>query len=270
MRIRTIKPEFFLHEGLFEAESALKLPLRLAFAGLWCAADREGRFKWEPRRLGVQILPYDAVDFSRVLDALASRGFIRKYASGTDVFGVIPSFTAHQVINNRERESELPEPPAIEQNQGLDACGTRELRDDDENTDTKSGREGKGREQGTGNKEGNGTGRAPSAWNPSPEQLIVSRWFHRRPTTAWTDKEIKAWNAIPSESIADGIDILAAPYLAGEKYCRRDLLTLLNNWQGEIDRWRSYKAAVSSDVQPAQSGYEDPPFLNDDEAIFHK
>jgi len=93
MRIRTIKPEFFLHEGLFEAERATKLPLRLAFAGLWCAADREGRFKWEPRRLGVQILPYDNADFARVLDALATRGFIRKYALGTAEYGVIPSFT---------------------------------------------------------------------------------------------------------------------------------------------------------------------------------
>ena len=67
MRIRTIKPEFFLHEGLFEAERAAKLPLRLAFSGLWCAADREGRFKREPRRLGVQVLPYDSVDFWIVL-----------------------------------------------------------------------------------------------------------------------------------------------------------------------------------------------------------
>lgn len=273
MRIRTIKPEFFLHEGLFEAESVLKLPLRLAFAGLWCAADREGRFKWEPRRLGVQILPYDAVDFSRVLDALASRGFIRKYALGTDVFGVIPSFTAHQVINNRERESELPEPPAIEQNQGLDACGTRELRDDDENTDTKSGREGKGREQGTGNKEGNGTGRAPSAWNPSPEQLIVSRWFHRRPTTAWTDKEIKAWKAIPPELAADGVEVLNAAYSLPNSdghRVRKDLGTLLNNWQGEMDRWRNFKPAVRSDVQAIETDNDELGFLNNDNAIFHK
>jgi len=153
MRIRTIKPEFFLHEGLFEAERAAKLPLRLAFAGLWCAADRDGRFKWEPRRLGVQVLPYDAVDFSRVMDALMTRGFIRKYTSGTSEYGVIPTFKAHQVINNRERESELPEPPASLDLQGIDACGTRDGRDDDGNADLKSGREGKGREQGTGNKE---------------------------------------------------------------------------------------------------------------------
>ncbi len=149
MRIRTIKPEFFLHEELFNAEKETKLPLRLAFAGLWCAADREGRFKWEPRRLGIQILPYDGADFSRVLDALSTRGFIVRYSSGTGVFGFIPSFAKHQVINNRERESELPDPSQSILNEGDDASGTREAR-----VDHAGKAEGKGREQGKeGNKE---------------------------------------------------------------------------------------------------------------------
>jgi len=144
VRIRTVKPEFFVHEGLFEAELETKLPLRLAFIGLWCAADREGRFKWEPRRLGVQIMPYDKVDFSRVLDALTTRGFVRRYASESREFGHIPTFARHQVINNREKDSELPEPPPLKDS---DACPTRAPRVED------AGKaEGKGREQG---KEGN-------------------------------------------------------------------------------------------------------------------
>jgi len=110
MRIRTIKPEFFHHEGLFTAEQETELPLRVAFCGIWCAADREGRFKWEPRRLGIQILPYDGVDFSRVLDALVTRGFLVKYACNGDWFGLVPSFIKHQVINNRESQSILPDP----------------------------------------------------------------------------------------------------------------------------------------------------------------
>jgi len=147
MRIRTIKPEFFLHDALFNAEKETKLPLRVAFAGLWCAADREGRFKWEPRRLGIQILPYDGIDFSRVLDALVTRAFVVRYASGTGAFGFIPSFSRHQVINNRERESDLPDPAQCAQNQGFDASGTRDPRV------THAGKaEGKGKE---GNKEGN-------------------------------------------------------------------------------------------------------------------
>jgi hypothetical protein len=109
-RIRSIKPAFFRHEELFEAEKETGLPLRLAFAGLWTAADREGRFKWSARNLKLDCLPYDDVDFSRVLDALTTRGFIVKYAVNGVEFGFIPSWKSHQVINNREAASELPEP----------------------------------------------------------------------------------------------------------------------------------------------------------------
>jgi hypothetical protein len=111
MRIRTIKPDFFLSESLHDAETETGLPIRIAFAGLWCAADREGRFEWRPRRLKTQILPYDGCDFSHVLDTLATRGALVKYTINGQDFGWIPGFTKHQVINNREKDSELPEPP---------------------------------------------------------------------------------------------------------------------------------------------------------------
>lgn len=145
MRIRTIKPEFFKHEELFELEQKSKLPIRVAFVGLWCAADREGRFKWRPRQLGTDIIPYDQVDFSRVLDALTTRGFVSKYRVGNEWFGVIPSFPRHQVINNRERDSEIPD---ISQAEHVDASSTREARDALVEKFSLSGREGKGREQG--------------------------------------------------------------------------------------------------------------------------
>src|SRR5574337_598051 len=109
-RIRSIKPDFFRHESLFEAERETKLPLRLAYAGLWTAADREGRFKWSARQLKLDCLPYDDVDFSRVLDALTTRGFIVKYTANGSDYGFIPSWKDHQVINNREAASTLPEP----------------------------------------------------------------------------------------------------------------------------------------------------------------
>lgn len=110
-RIRTIKPDFFRHEGLFEAERETGMPLRVAFAGLWTAADREGRFKWLPRQLQLDALPFDDVDFSRVLDALLTRGHLVKYEVDGKVYGAIPSWHQHQVINNRESASELPAPP---------------------------------------------------------------------------------------------------------------------------------------------------------------
>lgn len=153
MRIRTIKPEFFTHERLFDLERETGLPVRLAYIGLWCAADREGRFKWEPRRLGVSIMPYDEVDFSRVLDALATRGFIVHYACDSREFGCIPSFSKHQVINNRERLSELPELSQSVEIEHIDASGTREPRDEHAGKAEGKGREGKGIGKGTKNKE---------------------------------------------------------------------------------------------------------------------
>lgn len=109
-RIRTIKPEFFRHVELYEAEKASGLPLRVAFSGLWTVADREGRFRWKPRVLVLDVLPFDEVDFSAVLDALAEWGFIVKYQVGADTFGCIPSFPQHQHVNQREPASSIPSP----------------------------------------------------------------------------------------------------------------------------------------------------------------
>lgn len=170
-RIRTVKPDLFRHEELFEAETEADLPLRLAYIGLFTVADREGRFKWRPRQLKLDVLPYDDIDFSRVLDALATRGFIQKYTVNGEIYGLITSFTTHQVINNRESESTIPDI-------GLsDHLGP-------ENTDTTSRvphasatrhnpaqveKEGKGREE-EGKGKGNST-REPRA-KKSPKRFV--------------------------------------------------------------------------------------------------
>jgi len=130
-RIRSIKPEFFHHEGLFELERDTGLPIRLAFAGLWTCCDREGRFKWRPLTLKSFIMPYDNVDFSRVLDAMATRGFIVRYTSKDDALGFIPTWKAHQSINNREQASSIPAPPQLPEDQQFDASATREPRVND-------------------------------------------------------------------------------------------------------------------------------------------
>ena len=231
MRIRTIKPEFFHHEGLFEAELETKLPIRVAFAGLWCIADREGRFKWEPRRIGVQVLPYDGVDFSRVLDALTTRGFVFKYRVDDEYFGCIPSFLKHQVVNNKERASILPdylENGAITEE--IDASATREPRDDDA-----CHKEGKGTGKG---KEGVCTRELP----PDLEafRLRVGAMLRRRPSTKWSTSEIKKLKEVfdlntPEEDLVR----LEQRYKSNDPYLRRELETLLNHWNGEIDKTQS-------------------------------
>ncbi len=155
-RIRTIKPAFFRHGALFDAEQETGLPLRLAFAGLWTACDREGRFAWRPRELKLDVLPHDAVDFGDVLDALWAHGFIERYQVGAAAFGFVPSWHQHQAINNKESASTLPEPSegaimlrkSLADSRDDDASTTRELRDGDAmHTPLSPTRgEGKGRE----------------------------------------------------------------------------------------------------------------------------
>jgi len=72
--------------------------------------DREGRFQWRPRQLKLDVLPYDDVDFTAVLDALAQYNFIIKYSHKDKYYGCIPSWHKHQQVNNRELESQCPDP----------------------------------------------------------------------------------------------------------------------------------------------------------------
>lgn len=110
-RIRTIKPEFFRHHDLYLAEKKSKLPIRVAFSGLWCCADKEGRFKWKPTELKLDVLPYDEVDFNTVLNCLIENEFIVKYTVENRDYGFIPKFKEHQRITGTEKQydSKLPE-----------------------------------------------------------------------------------------------------------------------------------------------------------------
>jgi hypothetical protein len=175
-RIRTVKPELFRHEGLFELEQETGLPVRLAFIGLFTACDREGRFKWRPLALKLDALPFDNVDFSRVLNALESRGFVVRYRVGNDDFGCIPTFVTHQAINNKESQSVLPSPnearAIVHENQ---VVITRESRVDNacpsplgKETGEGKGREGKGRENASGTR-----GTAARFSPPKVEEVIA-------------------------------------------------------------------------------------------------
>lgn len=164
-RIRTVKPELFKHEGLFDAEQETGLPLRLAFIALFTCCDREGRFKWRPRALKLDALPYDDLDFSRVLDALWTRGFVVKYAVDGEEFGFIKSFTRHQVINNRESESELPAP---DENSILTPTCTREPRVEHASP---TPLQGKGRERK--GKEEEGKGKEVAAGPSAPARVAT-------------------------------------------------------------------------------------------------
>ena len=109
-RIRAIKPDFFRHLELYNAEIEAGLPLRVAYAGLWTVADREGRFRWRPEVLKLDVLPFDSLDFTDVLNALCKYGFIERYEVGGTLYAHIPTFQRHQIVNIREAKSLLPAP----------------------------------------------------------------------------------------------------------------------------------------------------------------
>ena len=102
MRIRTIKPEFWKHDGIAE----LGYATRLLFIALWCVADRRGRMEDRPRRIKAECFPYDELDVDAMLSELHAAGFIDRYeAEGLKIIEVL-SFEKHQRLTGKEAETE--------------------------------------------------------------------------------------------------------------------------------------------------------------------
>lgn len=103
-RIRTIKPEFFTSEDIVSMS-----PLaRLFYVSLWCECDREGRMEWKPVTFKMRYLPGDDCDVNALAEELTARGLVVLYEVAGKKYAEIPTFTEHQVINNREAPSTLP------------------------------------------------------------------------------------------------------------------------------------------------------------------
>ena len=141
-RIRTIKPEFFT-----SADIVCMSPLsRLFYASLWCEADREGRLKWDVKTLKLRYFPADDCDISSMANELLENGLIVIYEVDGQSFAEIPSFTTHQVINNREAESIIPERISEESKQNDVSGHSHFTRESGVSGEGKEGREGKGKE----------------------------------------------------------------------------------------------------------------------------
>lgn len=73
--------------------------------------------------------------------------------------------------------------------------------------------------------------------------LQIGGWYKRRESTEWTPKEKRALDALwPIE--ADDLELMAGYYTAeidpADDIRRTAILTLLNNWPGEVDRARKF------------------------------
>jgi hypothetical protein len=117
LRARNIKPSFF--ENVYLGE--LDYVVRLAFIGLWCLADREGRLRDNPRWIWGQLFRFDPnVDVNAILNTLdrcanesGRKNFIHRYSIGSERFIQILHFSDHQKPHFNEKASEIPPPPSI-------------------------------------------------------------------------------------------------------------------------------------------------------------
>ncbi|MCC5468580.1 hypothetical protein [Pelosinus baikalensis] len=105
-RSRNIKPGFFTNDELAEIE-----PLgRLLFAGLWTIADREGRLEDRPKKIKIEVLPYDNCDIDSLLQELSNRKFILRYEVNGERYIQILTFIEHQNPHRNEKPSTIPAP----------------------------------------------------------------------------------------------------------------------------------------------------------------
>lgn len=113
-RIRTIKPEFFRHEGLQDLEIANPgmYPM-MVFEALWGHCDSKGRFEWKPRTLKLDILPFLPFDMAATLAILEGAKMIKRYTVDGKEYGLIDSFEKHQRLSGKEATEgeKYPQPP---------------------------------------------------------------------------------------------------------------------------------------------------------------
>lgn len=143
MRIRTVKPAFFKDEVLAELS-----PLhRLLFQGLWLIADGHGRLEDRPKRIKIEVLPYDDCDTHSMLNDLEKAQFIVRYVVNNIGYIFVPGFKRNQRITGKEAEEESKFPPYPDE-KGLIESTEKHLRNNGEtaNVQEGKGKEGKGKD----------------------------------------------------------------------------------------------------------------------------
>lgn len=228
-RIRTIKPEFFRHEGLQDLEREHPGSyVMLTFAGLWTLCDKAGRFEWRPRTIKLDVLPFLDFDMGSTLMLLERFSFVSRYVHEGKEYGFIPSFTDHQRINGKEAQEPAKYPEPVE----ILECTSRGSIGEALGKQSRS-QEGKGRER---EEEGNGdcaASAAPRARRAKPPErpgdVTEATWAdwlaHRRakraPVTA------SAMDGIRNESEKAGLpldDCLRQAMAAGWQSFRAEWL----------------------------------------------
>jgi hypothetical protein len=176
MRIRTIKPDFFIDEDLQDLEMAHPGKyVMLTFAGLWGNCDKQGVFEWRPRSLKLHILPFLEYELAETLEILREEGFIIRFEAEGKVYGFVPTFGKHQRITGKEAQepSRYPTPP--KENLPGNSKGKVEEPPEKQQGNTgetpeTTGREGKGREKEEEGKPANNLSQSVAAEKPPADE----------------------------------------------------------------------------------------------------
>ena len=111
-----IKPDFFDSDSL----AAVHPMTRFLFIGLWVIADDAGNLKYNPRKIRLQVFPYDEIPDREIelqLSQLEKIGCIYGYEADGERLITIPNFLTYQTIN-RPSKSTIPAPKKAK-NEGL-------------------------------------------------------------------------------------------------------------------------------------------------------
>ena len=214
-RIRTVKPDFYRHEGLQDLEASNPgYYCMLVFSGLWGHCDKSGRFEWKPRMLKLDILPFLEFSMEETLSLLDGAKFVRRYTVGGREYGVIESFAEHQRIGGKEAQepSKFPEPPSINSGSNGEAEVKQQVL-----------QEGKGRE-----KEGKGS--KPPKFSPEllplPVGLSDAKWLE------WLNYRRARRLTMLEPTIRKQLEMLADCQTRGHPAAEIIDLSISSGWQG--------------------------------------
>jgi len=175
-RARNIKPSFFQNEELGELS-----PIeRLFFIGLWTVADYKGCVELRPKRLKVQILPYDDCDIEKIVINLDKSGVIRNYSVQGVRYIKIINFERHQNPHKNEREAGSDIPDISTESLCCNGNGSIEINPEQDGTDPADSlfpiTDSPFPIAETPNKEKRQTAtRLPTDWQPDQEYLAFCR-----------------------------------------------------------------------------------------------
>lgn len=175
----------------------------------------------------------DGMAFHTKVEASSLKGALKGLERGLQ--GASNWYWIKNFLRHQKNDSLNPENPAHRQIIAL-------LKDQSERFPDSKSLLPKGALKGLSSPIGKGKGKG-NGEDPTPLQIRIGKLMGRRDTTKWSDKEIAALETIGEPSEED-LTLLENFYNAvidaDQDHRRTALLTLLNNWNGEVDKARLY------------------------------